>query len=56
MRKLHGFRDLDLAANGFSQHRGGGKPICFVEHPIFLVADPTPLCRKWAQIPVPIKD
>jgi hypothetical protein len=34
----------------------GGKPICFVEHPLFLVRDPAALCRKWAQIPVPIKD
>jgi hypothetical protein len=35
---------------------GGGKPICFVQHPLFLVADPAPLCRNWAQIPQPIED
>lgn len=29
---------------------GGGKPICFVEHPLVLMSDPTPLLRVWARI------
>lgn len=32
---------------------GWGKAITFVEHPLFLLDDPAPLCRKWAQIPQP---
>jgi hypothetical protein len=35
---------------------GGGKSIFFVEHALFLLPDPAPLCRKWAQIPQPIQD
>lgn len=30
---------------------GGGKPICFVEHPLVLMSDPTPLLRVWARVP-----
>jgi hypothetical protein len=42
--------ELRIFETGWS----GGKPICFVQHPIFLVRDPAPLCRKWAQIPLSI--
>jgi hypothetical protein len=44
--------ELRIFETGWS----GGKPICFVQHPIFLVRDPAALCRKWAQIPLSIKD
>jgi hypothetical protein len=44
--------ELRIFETGWS----GGKPICFVQHPIFLVRDPAALCRKWAQIPMLIKD
>jgi len=43
-------RELRLFETGWS----GGKPICFVHHPLFLLNNPAPLCRKWAQIPQPI--
>jgi len=46
----------DLELRIFETGWGGGKPICFVQHPLFLVPDPAPLCRKWAQIPLPVKD
>ncbi len=29
---------------------GGGKPICFVEHPLALLADPAPLLKVWARV------
>lgn len=29
---------------------GGGKPICFVEHPLVLLADPAPLLKIWARV------
>ena len=45
-------RELRIFETGW----GGGKAICFVEHPLFLVPDPAPLCRKWAQIPHPTED
>ena len=32
----------DLEARIFETGWGGGKPICFVQHPLFLVADPAP--------------
>ncbi len=44
--------ELRIFETGWS----GGKPICFVRHPIFLVLDSAALCRKWAQIPLSIKD
>ncbi len=44
--------ELRIFETGWS----GGKPICFVEHPLFLVRDPAALCPKWAQIPLSIKD
>jgi hypothetical protein len=56
---------IECVAQGLSEDRelrifetgwGGGKAICFVEHPLFLVPDPAPLCRKWAQILQPIED
>jgi hypothetical protein len=56
---------IECVAQGLSETRelrifetgwGGGKAICFVEHPLFLLPDPAPLCRKWAQIPQPIQD
>jgi hypothetical protein len=56
---------IECVAQGLSEDRelrifetgwGGGKAICFVEHPLFLVPDPAPLCRKWAQIPQSIED
>jgi hypothetical protein len=43
-------RELRLFETGWR----GGKPICFVEHPLFLLSNPAPLCRKWAQIQQPI--
>lgn len=30
---------------------GGGKAISFVEHPLVLISDPTPLLRVWARVP-----
>jgi hypothetical protein len=39
--------ELRLFETGWS----GNKAICFVEHPLFLLANPAPLCRKWAQCP-----
>jgi hypothetical protein len=56
---------MECIAQGLSEDRelrifetgwGGGKAICFVEHPLFLLADPAPICRKWAQIAAPIED
>ncbi len=38
---------LRLCETGWS----GNTAICFVEHPLFLLRDPAPLCRLWAQIP-----
>jgi hypothetical protein len=29
---------------------GGGKPICFVDHPLVLLSDPAPLLRVWARV------
>jgi hypothetical protein len=33
---------------------GGGKPICFVEHPLVLLTDPAPLLRAWARVAKPV--
>jgi hypothetical protein len=46
----------DLEARLFETGWSGGKPICFVGHPLFLLADPAALCRKWAQLPQPTID
>jgi hypothetical protein len=46
----------DLELRLFETGWSGGKPICFVECPLFLLDDPAPLCRKWAQIPQPTID
>jgi hypothetical protein len=32
----------------------GGKPVCFVEHPLVLLADPAPLLRVWARVTRPV--
>ena len=32
----------------------GGKPICFVEHPLVLLADPAPLLLVWARVTRPV--
>jgi hypothetical protein len=43
--------ELRLFETGWS----GQEAIAFVEHPLFLLIDPAPLCRKWAQIPCPAR-
>jgi hypothetical protein len=40
----------DIEARLFETGWGGGKPICFVEHPLFLIEDAAALIRAWAQI------
>jgi len=40
----------DLEARLFETGWSGGKPICFVEHPLFLIKDAGVLIRVWAQI------
>jgi hypothetical protein len=40
----------DVEMRVFETGWSGGKPICFVEEPLFLVAAPAALIRRWAQI------
>jgi len=43
----------DLETRLFETGWSGGKPICFVEHPLFLIEDAAPLIRAWARIEQP---
>jgi hypothetical protein len=40
----------DLEARLLETGWSGGKPTHFVEHPLVLLADPTPLLKVWARV------
>jgi hypothetical protein len=40
----------DLEARLLETDWWGGKPICFVEHPLVLLSDPVPLLEVWARV------
>jgi hypothetical protein len=40
----------DIEGRVFECGWSGGKPTCFVDEPLFLMAAPAALIRKWAQI------
>jgi hypothetical protein len=44
----------DIEGRLFETGWGGSKPICFVEHPLVLLADPGPLLRVWARVTKPV--
>jgi hypothetical protein len=40
----------DIEQRLFETGWSGNRAVCFVEHPLFLIAEPAPLIRKWASV------